>query len=1048
MAGLFRSSKATSANPAAVELRVQTSLQGKAKPIGAGQNRVAGNLIWYGDFTASPASNSSSGGGKGGAVTGVFGKGNTASGYNYSASVMISLGEGPMAAWTTVYANNAIDFIAPPSSQVLNDLALLGITPTYGNTYGFGVIAGNYGQSPWSYLTSNHPSQALSYGGEMVMAVANLALGSSPAMPNFSFEIVWAINSDVPGFGYDANPVDWITNFLSNSDWGAGFPAALIGSSSQFQTFCRAASLLISPVVTDQVQAQSHLNDLMKATASDFRWSSGQLTIQPYAEGSLSGNGYTFTPNITPVYNLTPNDFLANQGSLGQSTPTEKTTIAFSRKDPTQILNKVQVEYLDRSNIYNPVTIYNSDDASIVASKRLRLSDLRAHHFFCNAVAASTSCALQLHREQVVNQYQFTLPPQFILLDVMDIVTITEPNMGLAAQPVRIIEIQENSDRSLTFTAEEFLGTVTAPLYARQKAIGTGANTNADPGTINAPMFFEPSDAQGNGLALWVGVSGANPALWGGCFVWVSYDGLNYSEIGVINGSARQGVLGTSLPSITAAIGAATIDNTNTPSVNLTESNGALISVSAADFQALNTACLVDNEVIGYQNVTLTGANTYTLGPLVRGAYGSTIASHLAGAPFTRLDNQIFQFPYNQSRVGTTLYFKFQGFNKYGGGLQQLSNLSPYTYIITGAALASALPNPTNLRAFFQSGAMNISWDEVTDFRPVLYEIRKGATWTSAVKVTTQAHPPFIAVGDDTYWISAVSTPTSGITVYSASPVALAISGSLLTTNVVHVYDEQATGWTGSVSNGLAVSGTGASAYLILGGGGNILSDGDFLHTPDIVNYGGITASGVYTIPASHIVDAGYVTNCLVGATFVGAGAPVGQSLLQIADFLNYADILGAASSQYVDVHVEIQTSQVSPASWSSWQKLTPGTYSARMFNFRLVLASSNPQTLVYATKFKITVSAPGRLDHYLNQTVPSGGLAIVFQPDGAALAGAFNAGPNGAALPNVSVNWQATTGDTYVISAFSLSGLTITFYNSVGTAVSRSGVNILVEGY
>lgn len=961
---------------------------------------------------------------------------------------MISLGEGPMAQWTAVYANNAVDFVVSPSQQILNDLTTIGITPTYGNTYGLNPIWGYFGQTPWSYLTSNHPSQALSYGGEILMSVANLALGSSPSIPNFSFEIVWYINSDIPAFGADANPVDWITAFLANPDWGAGFPLALIGTSSQYQSFCRAAGLLISPVITDQVEAQGHLNDLMTATASNFRWSSGQLTIQPYAESALTGNGYSFTPNVTPVYNLTPNDFLANQGSLGQSSPTEKTTISFSRADPTQILNKVQVEYLDRSNLYNPVTIYNSDDASIVASGRLRLSDLRAHHFFCNAASASSSCALQLHREQVVNQYQFTLPPQFILLDVMDIVTITEPNLGLAAQPVRIVEIQENSDRSLTFTAEEFLGTVTAPLYARQKSIGNGSNTNGDPGGINAPMFFEPSDAQAGGLAVWVAVSGSSPSVWGGCFVWVSYDGLNYSEIGVINGSARQGVLASALPSIAATVGANTIDNTNTPSVSLSKSGGALISVSSADFLALNTACLIDNEVIGYQNVTLTGANTYTLSPLIRGAYGTTITAHAAGAPYTRLDNEIFQYPYNQSRIGSTIYFKFQGFNQYGGGLQQLSNLSAYTYTITGAALASALPNPTNLRAFFQSGAMNISWDEVSDFRPVLYEIRKGATWTSAVKVTTQAHPPFIAVGDDTYWVSAVSTPTSGITVYSASPAALAISGSLLTTNVVRFYDEQASGWTGALTQGLGIAGTGSSSYVVLGGSGNILADANFLNTPDILNYGGIIASASYTIPAGHIVDVGYVQNCLVGATFVGAGAPVGQSLLQIADFLNYADILGAASSKYVDVHVEVQTSQVSPAVWSAWQKLTPGTYSARMFNFRLVLASSSSATLAYATKFQFTVSCPGRLDHYLSQSVPSTGLAIAFQPDGASVAGAFNGGPNGASLPSVSVNWQAQTGDTYTLTGFTLSGLTITFYNSVGTAVARTGVNILVEGY
>ena len=234
----------------------------------------------------------------------------------------------------------------------------------------------------------------------------------------------------------------------------------------------------------------------------------------------------------------------------------------------------------------------------------------------------------------------------------------------------------------------------------------------------------------------------------------------------------------------------------------------------------------------------------------------------------------------------------------------------------------------------------------------------------------------------------------------------------------------------------------------MLGGGGNILTDPDFLNTPDILNYGGVAASAIYTIPTAHIIDVGYVQNCLVGSSFVGAGAPVGQSLLQIADFLNYKDILGAASSKFVDVHVEVQTSQVSPAVWGAWQKLIPGTYTGRMFNFRIVLSSTDPATLAYATAFNFKVACAARIDHYLNQTVPSGGLPIVFEPDGAAVAGAFNGGPNSSALPAVSVQWQGSTGDTYAITGFSLAGLTITFFNSVGTAVTRSGVNILVEGY
>ncbi|MFX8770542.1 hypothetical protein ABTM91_20330, partial [Acinetobacter baumannii] len=87
-----------------------------------------------------------------------------------------------------------------------------------------------------------------------------------------------------------------------------------------------------------------------------------------------------------------------------------------------------------------------------------------------------------------------------ILLDPLDIVTLTETNLGLVRQPVRITEIQENNDRSLTMTAEEFLGAVTPPLYTRQLSIGGGRNTNIDPGPINTPVIFEPPDALAQNL--------------------------------------------------------------------------------------------------------------------------------------------------------------------------------------------------------------------------------------------------------------------------------------------------------------------------------------------------------------------------------------------------------------------------------------------------------------------------------------------------------------------------------------------------------------------
>ena len=1036
MGGLFgKGKRVNQQTPIATNLRVQTSVQGRPLAIGAGQNRASGNVVWYGDFRAAQAKAQ---GGKGGG-----GSGKGASGqYNYYASFIVSLGQGPISAFQSVYNGNEIDFLVPPTAQVLADLAALGITPTYGNTYGATFILGDYVQAPWSYLTTSHPGQALAYRGEALFAVANMGLGSSPTLPNFSYEVLWGLNSDIPALGPDANPADWVTSFLTDPDWGIGFPAGLLGPLDQYRSWARATGMLVSPVLTDQTAANSHLKDLMQGTVAEFRWSGGLLDIVPYGEHAVTGNGYTYTPDVTPVYDLTLDHLMAVETD-------PVTPVKTSRKDPSTILNKVQVEYLDRSNLYNPVTIYDADDPAIVAAGRERLSDLRALHYFCLGSAASLSASLQLRREKVANTYSFQLPAQFELLDALDIVTLTVPGTALQRRAVRITEIDEQEDRSLVFTAEEFLGTVGAPLYGRQASLGSARNNNQDPGGINPPLIFEPTDELGGGLEIWGAVAGADLAIWGGCFVWACYeaDGT-YQLVGEILGASRMGTLTAPLPAVTLNVAGATIDNANTLAVDLTASLGSLLGGSQGDMLAANTRCYVDGEVVAYQNATLTGANAYSLAPLLRGAYGSTIASHAAGTSFARLDDRIFALAYTQDRIGATVYLKFQSFNVYGGGLQDLSDLSPYTYVITGAALASPLPSVANIRTVFDSGFQRLYWDEINDFRTgIRYKIRKGASWTSALEIADVAHPGFVLFGNDTFWVAGYCQPAPGLVVYSETPVSITIAGNMLVQNIIRTSDQKAEGWPGTFT-GCGKEGLDPNAIIRLTGAGDFLSNPNILNTPDILNYGGVIASGTYEISAADIVDVGYVANCPINVSWVGTGAPVGQDILSVTDFLALPDVLGSSSSAFVDVHVEIAVdANPSTGAFGAWQKFVPGVYTGRRFKFRLVLSTIDAQSIAYALSFSFQVTVPARLDHYQGLAVPPGGLAIVFQPDGAAVSSPFNGGPDGQALPFYNINWPNSTGDTYTITAFTTAGLTVNFFDNAGNPVARTA-SLTLEGY
>jgi hypothetical protein len=494
-----------------------------------------------------------------------------------------------------------------------------------------------------------------------------------------------------------------------------------------------------------------------------------------------------------------------------------------------------------------------------------------------------------------------------------------------------------------------------------------------------------------------------------------------------------------------------TIDLTDTLAVDLTESEAALSSGSTDDALALATACYVGGEIVAYRDATLTAAFKYDLTYLNRGVYGTDAAqltTHPVGTPFARLDAGVFRVPFDKSRIGSTIYIKFQSFNVWGGGLQDVSTLAPYTYVITGSALSSPLPDVTNLYANYEAGFEKVYWDEIDDFRNgIMYEIRQGSVWDSALFMRTQAHPPFIAQGNGTFLIKAVCQPVPGLTVYSETAAQIVIAGNQLSLNLLAGFDERATNWGGTFDNGIGIDV--AANTIRLGGAGDILAATDILAEADVIDYGGIIVNTpvYYTIPAAHVIHGGSVVQASVNGTLSVVGVPVGADILGIPDILAVPDILASSSTQWVDGWIEINLSQDNGATWGGWQKFVPGTYAASDWNFRFALQSVDPNTVPYGIEFSYAVQLPARIDHYQGLAVPDTGFAITFARDGVVGAAPFNGGPGGAALPYWNVSWQAQAGDTYQVTGLALGGMTVKFLNG-GVGVARSGVNINVEGF
>lgn len=1029
-------------------LRIQTSQQGRPKIIGWGQTRISGNVIWYGAFEATAVQNTQQGGKGGGSSNN-----NGSVSYTYSASFAVGLCEGPIAAVLNCWKDKSVQ----------NASAL-----------GFSTFLGSYSQSPWGYLTSLFPGQDLAYRGLAYEVVAGYDLGSSPDLPNLSWEVRFAFNSAIAGQP-DADAKDVVIDTLTNAHYGIGWPVARLDTvMTLLSNYSRATGMVISPALIEQRAAASFLADVMQALNSEFRWSNGVLTVVPYGDQPIAANGANYVPNVAPFYDLTENDFLPSQGGGGASGASAEPVTAI-RKRRADMLNSIKVEYLDRAGgNYDPALVGAKDQASI-DTFGLRASDLRQLHMFNIASAAVQSASLQLAREQIPNTYTFTLGPRFILLDVLDIVTLTRPTMGMLRQPVRITEIQENTDSTLNFTAEEFTGTAAAPIYGTQAGAGHTTNQNAPPGGTHAPIIFEPTAELlgGAGLEVWGAVCGLNLTLWGGCNVYVSFDDTNYALSGPpIRGAARMGTLTAPLAAVAVNQTGPTIDAINTLAVDLSESGAILTPGTITDVLALTTSCYVNGEIIAFRDANLSAQYNYNLFYLNRGVYGTEdeIVTHAIGAPFARLDQGIFKVPYDKSRIGSTIYLKFQSFNAWGGGIEDISLLSPVTYVLTGSALASPLANVTNLRTAYLDNRTKIDWDEIADFRPIMYEVRLGASWNSGLSLGTLAHPPLSIPGDGTFWVSGVSQPAPGLVVYSENPVSIVVTGALINGNVLVTRDLQALHWPGTFTGGAGVD---LSINAIrTGGAGNILTDPSILINPNILDSGG-EQSGTYEIDPSLWIDAGYNTLLNLGVAYQGQGVPVGQDILSVPDFLNLPDVLGSASTQFTNIYLDVAIAQDSnldvfgPSDifsepdvfrasvvWSPWQKFSPGVYPGRFAKFLVHLDTIDPATIAYLTKLIISALIPARVDQYINQTVPDTGLVIAFQPTGTTVQRPFNGGPSqsGATTTATLPGWNAgitnaTPGDDVIVQGLTLSGCTV-FVQNGGGNVTRTGVNLQFFGY
>ena len=651
-------------------IQVQTSLYGSVLPLGYGTFRAKGNLVFYNGFVATPHTTTQS--------TGKGGGGNqTSTSFTYNAFVLVAITQGAIGSINQVWKDKAV-----------GSLAGFGFTFT---------ATGTTPQSPWATLTSSYPSQAAPYSGFAYVAAASLPLNNDATMPNFSFEVLGQLaTAQDPNAtaAYDARPEAIIQDFLTNSNYGAGWATAQIDvtglttGNASYATYCKAAGFVLSPYFDTQKKAGEHLQELLDATNSEIILHSAStgmvLQVLPYGDQAISANGATFVPNTTPIYSLGYDDFITN----GPSDP-----VTITRDSTQDVFNTVPVEYLDRQLSYNTAVVQMPDPVDVALNGQ-KTDSPKTLHSICRASHASNlSLILGQRNVYIRNGYSFNLGLKAMLLEPMDLVNINEPIIGFVNKTVRLVAIDipgEGSEESgITFSAEEWpFGVASAALYTTQTPAGTIPNVNVDPGACSTPLFFASPALFANSMwevCMFTG-GGSN---WGTADVYMSAAGSTYAKAGSVTGPARYGTLTASLA---AYAGGTAQDLTNTLSVVLIN-GGTLSSIDAASAANGMNLLWVDGEMISFQTATLTSPGHYNLTGLYRGLYGTSAGAHANGAGWGRCDTAMFRYPLTSGQVGAIFYAKILGFNAWGGGGRTLAGETAYSYTPT----AQAFPAPTGV---------------------------------------------------------------------------------------------------------------------------------------------------------------------------------------------------------------------------------------------------------------------------------------------------------------------------------------------------------------
>ena len=623
---------------------------------------------------------------------------------------------------------------------------------------------------------------------------------------------------------------------------------------TEVRAYCHAYGIFASLYMDSQRSGKDWLGDLCQIANCVPVWTGSVLRFYPLCEVSALGGGYIYNaPTASgPIATIDDKWYLIK----GSEAP-----VKVVQQNMQQVYNQIDVNYSDQrnNNSYPGATVagYNQNNITICDQEHafrygtMIGSPLSFDDYIVDPNTATSVGWPIMKRQRFMDpfHFQFKLPVNFSLLDLMDLITLVESGLfggttipasppyqmgGSGQQDVRIFSMSESADMEWSIEAERFLygaHAPSAPSVAIYQPVITG-NPLVSGGSVNPPYFFEPTAALGGTgtPSLWIAVSGSDPN-YGGCQVFISTDGgSSYDYFGSVIGNPNMGYLTADYPN------SPNPDGTDTLYVDLSESLGELQSWTTAQQNQRISIALIDGggtivgpggitltipyEVITYGTVTLTGPSQYSLSPsILRGQSGTPTADHpLSGSPplgstfvdlssTTNIFKGIIPTPY--AVAGQVLYFKFATYNVFRGRVQDLSDCTAYEYTVTSETRSQSYTfswfgSPAS--PLFQGNPGSVSPPVAPGWDPSVTGDANSTTWIDPDRV----YFPSITANFGSTQSVTYSANDSGTVAWSGSPP----SGE---TVYVAIYDPNRVGGTPDVDVQVTNVDQSTVGYVFLG---------------------------------------------------------------------------------------------------------------------------------------------------------------------------------------------------------------------------------------